>query len=281
MMKKLVISSFILASITVQAQDLPAPSPSGKVEQVVGLTNVEVNYSRPSVRDRKIFGELVPYGKVWRTGANKCSTVSFDAPVKVEGNDLKPGKYSLFTIPGEDSWVVIFNSNTELGGAEDRKEEEDVLKVKVTPSKSDHTETFTISFDAVRDDKARMDLTWENTRASVWIEADATEQGLQNIKEALASEKADFRAYNNAAGFCLERKMMHEEALKWATKSTELEKRFWNMHTLAKAQAANGKYKEAIASAEASMALAKEAEYDAYVKMNQERIAEWTTAMRK
>ena len=280
MMKHLLITTAALAAFSASAQELPQPSPKGEVGQTVGLTEVSVTYNRPSARDRKIFGELVPYGKVWRTGANKCTTISFDGPVKIEGQDLAEGTYSIFTIPETDHWRVIFNKNTELWGEGDRKEEEDVLTVKARTSKVELTETFTISFDAVRDDKARMDMSWENTRASITIEADATERALKNIEEAVAAEDADFRVFNSCASFCLDRKMKADEALKWATKSTELESRFWNLHTLAKAQAANGMYKEAIGTAEKSMAMATEANYEPYVKMNQERIAEWNTAMK-
>jgi hypothetical protein len=277
-MRKTMLSTLLLAALTSTAQDLPQPSPKGEVEQVVGLTKVEVEYSRPSVKGRKIFGDLVPFGKVWRTGANKCTIVETDGPVKIEGQELAAGKYSLFTIPAEDSWLIIFNKNTELYGEADRKEEEDVLKVKVAPAKSEFTETFTIGFDEVKGDDARMDLRWENTRASVMISTNSTDKALANIKEALAKPDADFRAYASSARFCVERKVMLPEALDWAQKSVGMEKKFWNVHTLALAQAANGRTKEAMASAEESMKLAQEAKNEAYVKMNKEKIEEWATA---
>ena len=148
-MKRILSTLLIGAAFAAQAQKLPQPSPPGEVSQIVGLTDVEVKYSRPSAKGRKVFGDLVPYGKVWRTGANQCTTVEFDGRVMVEGQALPAGKYSLFTIPGEDVWMVIFNKNTELWGEGDRKPEEDVLTLKVKPMNGDLTETFTISFDAV------------------------------------------------------------------------------------------------------------------------------------
>lgn len=248
----------------------------GEVEQIVGLTEIEVDYSRPSARDRKIFGELVPYDQVWRTGANKCTTIEIDGPVMIEGQLLKPGKYSLFTIPGMEAWRVIFNSNTEVSGDE-RKEEEDVLTVKVmsTMSKT-HVETFTISFGNVKDDKATLELSWENTRVSIELHADATEKALANIKEAMGGEKADFRTYNSSARFLVDRKLMPEQALAWAQQSVKMDSRFWNVYTLALAYHANGKTKEAIMQAEECKKLATEAKYDAYVRMADEKITEWS-----
>ncbi len=276
-MKRFLPLAFLLVATPVLAQQLPSPSPSGKVEQTVGLTQVTITYNRPSMRDRVIFGDLVPYDAVWRTGANKCTTFEVDGPVKVEGQDLPAGKYSIFTIPGKESWVVIFNKNTELWGEGDRKEEEDVLTIKVPAGQSGSTETFTITMDHVKDDQASVQMRWERTMASFTVQADATERALANIKEALSKPDADFRAYTSSARFCLDRGIMTADALQWAQKSVEQEKRFWNVHTLALAQAANGKYAEAIVTAEESKRMAQEEKYEAYVKMNDEKIAEWRT----
>lgn len=275
-MKNILLPIALLLAGSASAQKLPAPSPPGEVEQVVGLTKVEVEYNRPSARGRKVFGDLVPYGQVWRTGANLCTTIEFEGPMEVQGQRLPGGKYSIFTIPSEDTWVVIFNKNTELWGEGDRKEEEDVLTVKVKPQPTEYTETLTISFDGVVDDKARLDLRWEKTRVSLDLYADATKQALANIDEALAKPDADFRAYHSSARFCVDRNLKPVEALAWATKSVDLDRKFWNLHTLALAQAQNGKYKEAIATAEASMKMAQEAKYEAYVSMNKVKIEEWT-----
>ena len=274
-MKNFLIPALMLATITVNAQDLPAPSPKGKVEQVVGLTNITVEYSRPSMKDRKIFGELVPFDKVWRTGANLNTMITFDGPIKIEGQEVAAGTYSIFTIPGQDAWQLILNKNIEAHGEGDRKEEEDVLKVKVPAGKSETFETFTILFDNVKNDKAEMQLRWENTMVKVNIHADATEKAMANIKEALAKPDANFGAYHGAARFYLEREMDAKQALEYAQKSVSMDKKFWNQHTLALAFAKNGQHKEAIAAAEESMKLAEEAKADNYVKMNREKIAEW------
>lgn len=303
-MQRILIPTLLLASFTATAQDLPQPSPHGRVEQVVGLTKISIDYSRPSVKGRKIFGELVPYGQVWRTGANKCTMIETDGPIEIEGNILEAGIYSMFTIPGEATWVIIFNRDTALWGEEDRKDSLDVLQLKVAvgprEGESTHvtqltsteatastksrgqgskqsmfTETLTIDFEAVKDDRARIDLRWESTLVSLNIHADATQKALENIKAAMAKADADFRVYNSSARFLVDRSIDPEKALEWAQKSVSMERKFWNTYTLALAQAQNGKYTDAIATAEGSMKLAQEAKYDAYVKMNKERIEEW------
>lgn len=276
-MKNIILASLIATPLFADAQELPQPSPLGRVEQVIGLTTVKVQYSRPNVRGRAIFGDLVPTEKVWRTGANKCTTFETDGTILVQGEKLGKGIYSLFTIPNEGSWVIIFNSDTALWGEEDRKDSADVLRVKVPSTRQQElVETFTIGFEAVKDDHARMDLSWEHTRASIDLYADATDQGLRNIETALADPKAGFGAYNGAARFCLDRKVKVAKALEWAQKSTSLERKYWNTHILARALAANGKMKEAITAAEESMRLAEAANAPAYVKMNKERISEWS-----
>lgn len=263
-------------SFSAVAQDLPKSSPEGEVEQVIGLTKVEVDYSRPSVRDRQIFGGLLPFDKLWRLGANANTTFETSGPVIIDGQKLEKGKYSMFAIPGKDSWVILFNKNTELWGEGDHKDAEDVLKVKAKVEPSEFTETLTITFDEVKDDKARMDIRWEKTRVSLWITADATEQAIANIKEAMSKPDVKAGAYSSSARFAVDRGIMTKEALDWAQKSVSMDPKYYSLHTLALAQAANGMKKEAIATAEKSMEAAKKAGSDAYVQMNADKIKEWS-----
>ncbi len=269
------MSVALFATMAVSAQELPQPSPKGEVEQIVGLTTIEVEYSRPSAKGRKIFGDLVPFGEMWRTGANMSTTIELDSDVMVEGALLPKGKYSLFTTPTPDTWVITFNKNPELGGVDERKAEEDVLTVKVPSGKCEMTETFTIGFADVKDDKAVLELSWENTKVRVSLFADATKQALMNIKEAVNKPDADYRVFNSCARFLVDRNLEPQSALKYAMKSVEKERKFWNLHTLALAQAQNGQYQEAIATAEQSIRMAQEAKYEAYVKLNKEKIDEW------
>ncbi|MEO7080804.1 MAG: DUF2911 domain-containing protein [Flavobacteriales bacterium] len=264
-------------SFSAVAQDLPQASPKAEVEQVVGLTKVEVDYSRPSVRDRQIFGDLLPYGKVWRLGANVNTTFEVSGTVVIDGQKLEKGKYSVFAVPNKDAWEIIFNKNTELWGEADRKEEEDVLRVKAKVEPNDFTETLMISFDEVKDDKARMDIRWEKTRASIWISADATEQAMENIKKAMSEKDVKAGTYASSARFAIDRGVMTKEALEWAQTAVKMDPKFYYLHTLALAQAANGMKKEAIATAEKSTDAAKQAGNDAYVKMNEAKIKEWSS----
>ncbi|MCO5274773.1 MAG: DUF2911 domain-containing protein [Flavobacteriales bacterium] len=260
--------------LTVVAQDLPQASPYGEVEQVVGLTKVEIDYSRPNVRGRQIFGDLLPFGKIWRLGANSSTTIELDGPVMIDGQKLAKGKYSMLAIPNEGAWEIIFNKNPELWGT-NRKEDEDALHIKAETAPSDFTETLTITFDEVKDDKARVDIRWEKTRASFWISADATEQGMENIKKALAEKDPKAGAYASSARFAMERGVMTKEALGWAQKAVDMDAKYYYMHTLALVQAANGLTKEAIATAEKSMDAAKKADDMAYVKLNEAKLKEW------
>lgn len=248
----------------------------GKVEQVVGLTTVKVQYSRPSVKGRQVFGELVAFDKVWRTGANLNTIVEFDGPVVVNEKSVPAGKYSLFTIPGKEAWTIILNKNIELWGEGDRKEEEDVLVFKVPFGKCEFTETFTIGFADVKNDKAMLELRWENTMVQIPMAADATEQALANIKKAMAATEIKAGAYGRSARYCVDKGVMLPEALGWAEKSVSMEKKYWTLHTLALAQAANGKTKEAIATANESMSMARTEGDASYVMMNRDRIAEWS-----
>lgn len=275
-MKRPILSTLVLAAaIATVAQDLPTTSSSAKVHQRVGLTDVKVEYARPSAKGRKIFGDLVPYGEVWRTGANKATLISFSTPVQLEGVKVPAGKYALFTLPAEGKWEVILNSDTNLWGAYDRKPELDVWKATVLTTACAATETFTIEFADVVGDKATLVLRWETTSVPVRIEADATEQGMANIKEALARPDADFRAYARSAQFCLDRKQDAKQALEWAQRSVKLQAKYWNTFTLAQAQYATGDKAGAIASAREAIKLAEAEKDGGAVKNYTARIAEW------
>jgi hypothetical protein len=153
-----------VSSLTLSAQDKPA-SPKAEASGTLGASKVKVVYSQPSARGRKIMGGLVPYGEVWRTGANEATVIEFDKPVKIEGKDLAAGKYSLFTIPGETEWTIIFNKDTKQWGHYSYKQADDVLRVTVKPTKlSAPVETFVISVG-----NEQIELKWENTAVPVKI----------------------------------------------------------------------------------------------------------------
>ncbi|MBK9193840.1 MAG: DUF2911 domain-containing protein [Flavobacteriales bacterium] len=277
-MKRILLSSLIIsASVLVSAQDLPAPSPLGKVEQVVGLTTVKVEYSRPSAKGRVVFGSLVPYDKMWRTGANACTKVSFSGPVMIGGAEVPAGKYALVTIPNEKVWQVMLNSDTTISGTEGYDEGKNVAMLKAdVKHMTNPTETFTIGFDAVKDDRAQLELRWEKTMVSIEIHADAMDQAMGNIKEAMNGTDVKAGTYHRSARFYLDRGIDNAQALAWAKQADSMEKKYWMKHTLALCYAANGQKQEAIAAAKESMAMAETEKDNQYVKLNQEKIAEWS-----
>lgn len=265
-----------LAVSTLNAQDLPKPSPMGEVEQMVGLTEVEIEYSRPGVKDRKIFGELVPYGQMWRTGANKATKISFSTDVKINGSELLAGDYALFTVPGEESWEILFNTNLEQWGTGNYQDTEEALRVRVKPQTWPFTETFTFSVDNLKDDAASICLTWEETRVCFDMSVEVDAQAEKNILDKISEIENAYGVYNTSARWYVDHGKDPAKALEWARKSTSIKETFWNLYTLSLAQAANSDFKGAVATAEKSIAMAKEAGYDNYVKMNEDNIAKWS-----
>ena len=254
---------------------LPQHSPKATVIQTIGVTDVKLEYARPSAKGRIIFGELVPFGQVWRTAANAGSYISFDAPVIIHGTSVEAGQYALLSFPGPEEWRLVLNRTTRsiLFAAHD--ERLDVVSITVPVERCDFTETFTIAFDHLTRDAARLTMTWENTRVAFNIEAPATEQALKNIDEALAEPDATPGNYHNAAALCLDRGVRLPQALEWVKHSVELEPKFFTVRTLSLLYAANGMKKEAIDAAQRSLEMSKAGGFDAFVKLNEARIREW------
>ena len=272
----LIASSFIALSATAQIK-APAPSPTATLSQVVGLTDIEVTYSRPGVKDREIFGNLEKWDAVWRTGANASSKIKISDPIKVNGQALEAGEYALYTIPNQEEWTVIFNKNLTLWGAGGYKQEEDALRIKVKPSKlNDAAESLVIDFSHFTSTGANMNIKWANTLVSFPIETNANEQVELQIKNQLV-DGPSAGSYASAAGFYLENGKDMEKALGWI--NTAIEKRataFWYVHTKAKILAKMGKNKEAIEAATKSMEMAKANEGGdyGYVENNENLIKE-------
>ena len=249
--------SVLLSSGFAQLQT-PQPSPTATISQKVGLSDVKITYSRPGMKDREIFGNLVPYGEIWRTGANKATEISISDDVKIGGKDVPAGAYSLFTIPGENEWTIILNKNTELWGAGNYKQEDDAARFTVKPTKlSEPVESFTIDFGHFSGSDAHLMLMWENTKVSIPIKTNTNAMVEKQIKEILI-DGPSAASYAGAAIFYLENDKDLNQALDWMNKA--LEKRpdaFWYIHQQAKILGKLGKKKEAIAAAEKSMEMAK------------------------
>lgn len=279
MKKTLLIVVIALMCTVAQAQvQVPAASPAGSVSSTIGLTDVKIDYFRPRVKGRKVFGEkdvMHPYGAIWRTGANSGTKITFSDDVKVEGIAVPKGEYLIFTWPGATEWTVSLYKDTKIGGdtdAYDKTQEAANFKVKAEklPAK---VETFTISIDDIAEDNksGKVSLAWENTAVRFTI---ATEYDAKVMKSIEANTKVAPGNYANAAAYYLENGKDLNQALAWINEAIKANpKAFWWVHQKAKIQAKMGDAKGARETANASIALAKENGNDfGYVKLNEDLI---------
>lgn len=267
---------FAISAFTTNAQQLklPAPSPLQTLDQSFALSNVNIEYSRPGAKGRVIFGDLVPFGKIWRTGANASTKITFGEDVKVEGSPIAAGTYALYTIPNKDSWEILFYNDLKLGGnVAEYKPENEGLRIKVKPSAYGcKVETFTINVADITSSSANIELIWERTRVAFNMVADIDSKVMKSIETSL---EKDARPYFQAAGYYYENNKDMNKALEWANKAVEQNpKAFYMVHLKAKIQLKLKDYKGAITTAEQSIELAKAAQNDDYVVMNQKLIAE-------
>jgi hypothetical protein len=276
MKKNNFIALLILAaiSLTSVAQDLKTPvaSPKQTLKQNFAIGEISIDYSRPGVKGRVIYGEVVPFDKVWRTGANASTKLTLSDNVKVEGNPVPAGTYSLFTIPGKTEWTIILNKNL-VAGALDYKEADDFLRFKAKPTVlNDKVETFTINVADITTTSANIELLWEKTRVAFNISESIDSTVMKNIETALA---ADRRPYYQSASYYYDNGKDLNKALEYVNKAIEQNpKAFYMVNLKAKIQLKLKDYKGAIASAEQSTALAKEAKNEEFVKMNEKLIEE-------
>jgi len=275
-MKSLFSALFFLVVLVAAGQDLPQASPISKTEQRIGLTDVTVKYSRPSVKGRKVWGDIVPYKAVWRAGANACTLISFSDNVSINSQSVPAGEYSFFVIPTETDWTVILNKNTKLWGSDGYKQEEDVVRFTVKPDMNyAFTESMLFAFDNIKIDGADLSLMWDKTKLTFRVNIDTDSKAIGNIKKAVAEAENTYRTYNASATYLLDANKDLPQALEWAKRSVAMQEKFWNVYTLSRAYAANNMYKEAIMSAEKSLKLAQESKQEAYIKLNQANIDAW------
>lgn len=266
-MKKLLCILFCLIASSAFAQGIkmPAPSPGQSIKQDFSLSSVEVKYSRPVIKGRKIFGDVVPFGKLWRTGANSPTTVTFNEDVKIAGQALKAGTYQLMTIPSQFSWEIIFNKGTN--GVFNYNPAEDILKVRVaTTTLAQSVESFSIQFTNVMANKMDLVISWEKVAVSVPIETEIDAKIASSIEKAMA---ADNRPYFESASYYYETGRNLKTALEWVGKAVAANpSAYWIWHLQAKIQAKLGDKVAAKASAEKSITLAKEGKNEDYVTLN-------------
>lgn len=250
---------FVAVGLAAQAPklDFPAASPSCTLKQRVGLTDIEINYSRPGLKGRVVVGKIDPYGKVWRTGANSATRISFSTPVKLQGSKVDAGTYELFTIPGPDEWTVILQKAGKQWGAYQYKQENDVLRVTAKPvALKNPVETFTIDINDIRDESATLDLSWADWQVPVRLEVDLVSTLVPQIEAVMASDAAK-KPYASAAMFYLDHNLDLDKAAAWMDAAiAEQPGAFYLIYRKALVLEKKGDKAGAIAAAKASLDLA-------------------------
>lgn len=237
--------------------DLPRASPQARVMQRIGLTQVTINYSRPQVKGRKIWGGLEPYGKVWRAGADENTTIEISDPVMVEGKPLPKGIYGLHMIPGESDWTVIFSKNSTSWGSYTYDPAEDALRVSVKAQPAEHREVLTYDFEKLTPESATVALRWEKIAVPFKVDVNVNEVVQVSLKNQLRnSPKWTWQGWDQAADYLVSHKVALDDALKYADESISLEERFDNLVTKAKVLDALEKKEQASAIRKQAMGIA-------------------------
>ncbi len=240
--------------------EFPAPSQHATVKQRVGLTDVEIDYSRPNKNNREIFGGLVPYGKLWRTGANAVTKITFSKPVALGGKQIPAGEYALFTIPTADEWTIIISKDAKVQSAADYKQENDAARITAKPEPNPNTvETFTISLGDVKGASATLNFLWDKTRVPVKLTTDDVEQVSKELDAAVAAgTPLDPRTAYQAASFYYDNNKDMNQAAKWIGQALEKNPNAYFMYyKKAQIEAKLGKKKEAAAAAQKAIDILK------------------------
>ena len=256
----------------------PRFSPATEIKQMVGLTEIEVQYSRPSMRGREIFGNLVPYDKIWRTGADNSTKISFTTDVMVDGNSIKAGTYSIFSIPNQNEWTVMFYSDVELWGVpRDWTDDKIVFSSTYKVNKIKPVETFTISFDDLTNNDVNMSISWEKSSVNIKIDVPTRSMVEKDINNVL-NDNPKASDYYAAAVFYRQENVNLSQALLWMNKAIEMfeNPRFYHYRQQSLLMAANNKFSDAVDAANKSLDDAIKADNQSYVKMNRRSIDEWS-----
>jgi hypothetical protein len=274
------VAAALFADVSSAAElQLPRPSQKAQVMQTVGLTDVTITYSRPGVKGRVIWGDLVPFDKVWRTGANEATSITFSTDVKVNGQPLAAGTYSFHTIPTKSDWTVIFNKKADQWGSYSYDEKEDALRVQVKAQPHEFTEWMEFSLPDIAVDKATVALDWEKLRVAFEIQVETVEHALANARAAMASLAADdHQTAFRCASFAFQNNVAPDEARQWIDKSISIKETWLNLRVKADMMAKEGKTAEAIQFGEKAIAVGKtDAPADEIAKI-EKQVAEWKKA---
>jgi hypothetical protein len=272
MKKKLILTLTLSACLLCYSysQNLVTPqaSPTAEIKQNFGLSQIELSYSRPGVKGRKIFGDLVPFGKIWRTGANAATTITFGDDVMIGDKKVPAGKYGLLTIPGQNEWTVIFTKQLDVTSPADYKEDQDVARVSVKPYQLPYSvETFTIDFGNISGTSCKLELMWDSVYVPVPITNDVDSKVMTQIKEIM---EGDGRPYFQAALYYIENGKDLNQAVQWLDKAAAKQPDgFWIYYQKARALAKQGKNQEALVASNKSIELAKAAKNDDYIVLNE------------
>jgi hypothetical protein len=273
--KSTLVALAIATSMAVSAQSIPFPQPSttASFSQNFATSKIEVSYSRPSAKGRKVFGDVVPFGKVWRTGANGATTISFGEDVKLNGTEVKAGKYGLLSIPGETEWTIIITKDLTVTSPGAYKQENDVARIAVKPTRlANPVETFTIEVSNIKSADADLELKWENTAVVINVSAAIDAKLSKMIDETMAK---DSRPYFQSAAYYLETGKDLNKALEWINKAADAQPNaYWVLHVKAKIQKAMKDYNGAIATSQLSWDKAKVDGNEDYMKNNEKLMAE-------
>jgi tetratricopeptide (TPR) repeat protein len=276
MLKKMILcTAAALTFYIADAQQLktPPPSPKQTLKQEFGVGEVELTYSRPSSKGRTIFGDLVPYGALWRTGANAATKIKFSDDVTVGGQPVKAGEYVIYTIPAQNEWEVVLNKGLTNWGIDGYKKEDDAARFKVKPMTTPEAmETFTMQFANIKNNSADLRIWWDKTAIVVPITTDVDSKVMAQINNVM---NRDSRPYFAAANYYMETGKDINQAVAWFDKAIEQNpEAFWVHHQRANALAKAGKKADARAAAQLSMELARKANNNDYVKLNEKLLAD-------
>jgi len=273
-MKK-IFSTFLICAVAAIASaqvKVPAPSPTQTIKQDFGLSAIELIYSRPAMKGRKIFGDLVPWNKVWRTGANNATRLKFTDDVMIGGKALKAGEYALYTVPGDKEWEIIINKGSANWGT-NYKQEDDVFRIKAMPMKlNESVENFTMQFANLKPTSTDLHIMWDKTAVAIPITTDIDKKIMAQIDNAM---NKDSRPYFQSAMYYMENGKDMNQSLQWFDKAIEQNpKGYWIYHQKANALAKMGRKAEAKSIAQKSMDMAREEKNDDYVRLNEKLMAD-------
>ncbi len=271
-MKKIILlaaAAYIVASGDAQQLTTPQPSPTATIKQNFALSNIEISYSRPGVKGRKIFGELVPYGKVWRTGANNATTITFGEEVTIGGKKVPAGKYGLLTIPNASEWTIIITKQTDVTSPADYKQDQDVVRVNAKAETLPFPiETMMISVDNIKSNSCDIGIIWDNVYVGFPVTSDVDAKVMEQIKNTM---ERDTKPYYGAAFYYIENNKDLNKAVEWLDKAyAQNPEGFWILYQKARALKMLGKKSDAMTVSNKSIEIAKKAKNDDYVKLNED-----------